>query len=175
MKHHYTMVLRSHIDLARAHFPEGVSGSNIDMLARAPFWEEDLDYEHGTGHGIGYYLNVHEPPASIFWSTARKSCTIPLKEGMLLSDEPGIYIEGKYGIRIENDVMVVNGEKNVYGQFMHFEPMTLCPYDLRPVIREELNAAQIRYINDYHRIVKERLMPCLDAETVQWLEEATKL
>ncbi|MBP5330628.1 MAG: aminopeptidase P family protein, partial [Lachnospiraceae bacterium] len=175
MKHHYTMVLRAHIDLARAHFPEGVSGSNLDMLSRAPFWAEDLDYEHGTGHGIGYFLNVHEPPASIFWSAARKSCTIPLKEGMLLSDEPGIYIEGEYGIRIENDVMVVKGNKNVYGQFMHFEPMTLCPYDLRPVIREELNDDQIRFINEYHAVVKEKLMPYLDKDTAAWLENATKL
>ena len=173
MCHHYTMVLRAHIDLAMAHFPEGVSGSNLDMLARAPFWAEDLDYEHGTGHGIGYFLNVHEPPASIFWSTARKSCTTPLKEGMLLSDEPGIYIEGQYGIRIENDLMVMKGNKNVFGQFMHFEPMTLCPYDLRPVIFEELTEAQIRFIDNYHSIVKERLMPHLDPECAKWLEEIT--
>ena len=174
MRHHYTTVLRAHIDLAMAHFPEGVTGSTLDMLARTPFWAEDLDYEHGTGHGIGFYLNVHEPPVSIFWSTQRKSCTTPLREGMLLSDEPGIYIEDQYGIRIENDVMVVKGNKNVFGQFLQFEPMTLCPYDLRPVIWEELNDAQIRFIDEYHAKVKEKLMPYLDDETAAWLEAATK-
>ncbi|MCR5324219.1 MAG: aminopeptidase P family protein [Lachnospiraceae bacterium] len=173
MRHHYTMVLKAHIDLAMAHFPEGVSGSTLDMLARAPFWAEEIDYEHGTGHGIGYFLNVHEPPASIFWSTQRKSCTTPLKEGMLLSDEPGIYIEGQYGIRTENDLMVMKGNKNVYGQFMYFEPMTLCPYDLRPVNFDELTVAQMRFIDDYHAIVKERLIPLLDDDCIEWLVKAT--
>ncbi len=174
MRQHYTLVLRAHIDLAMAHFPEGVTGSNLDMLARAPFWAEGLDYEHGTGHGIGYYLNVHEPPVSIFWSTQRKSCTSPLREGMLLSDEPGIYIEDQYGIRIENDLMVKKGNKNVFGQFLHFEPMTLCPYDLRPVIWEELTSAQIRFIDEYHRTVCERLLPHLDEADAEWLKNAVK-
>ena len=174
MKHHYTLVLRAHIDLARARFIEGATGANLDIFARAPFWEEGLEYEHGTGHGIGFFLNVHEPPASIFWNTARKSASTPLREGMLLSDEPGIYIENNYGIRIENDVLVRKGVKNDHGQFMYFEPMTLCPIDLRPVIFEELTPAQIRFLDDYHRIVLEKLKPHLDKDDAEWLENAIK-
>ena len=174
MRHHYTMVLRAHIALAKVRFHEGVSGANLDILARIPFWNEGLDYEHGTGHGIGYFLNVHEGPASIHWNTSRSSTRTALAEGMVLSDEPGIYIAGKYGIRIENDLLVKKDETTEYGQFMSFEPLTLCPIDLRPVNFDEMSADETEFLDRYHATVVKRLSPYLDAADRKWLEDAVK-
>ncbi|MBR5968152.1 MAG: M24 family metallopeptidase, partial [Lachnospiraceae bacterium] len=144
MKHHYTMVLRGHLNLAAAIFKEGCSGANLDILARAPFWDEYEDYNHGTGHGIGFFLNVHEGPQSFHWNSGRRSTLTKLEEGMVITDEPGIYIEGKYGVRIENDLLCVKDKKSEYGQFMRFETLTLCPIDLRPVNFEELTAKELK-------------------------------
>ncbi|MCR5683896.1 MAG: aminopeptidase P family protein [Lachnospiraceae bacterium] len=174
MRHHYTMVLRAHVNLARVRFHEGVSGSNLDILARIPFWEEGLDYEHGTGHGIGYYLNVHEGPASIHWNTVRQSTRTALAEGMVLSDEPGIYIAGEYGIRIENDLLVRKDIETEYGRFMNFEELTLCPIDLRPVNFNEMTEEEIDFLDKYHSMVVERLSPYLNESDRAWLENAVR-
>ena len=175
MRHHYTMVLRANLNLASARFVEGTSGANLDILARAPFWDEGLDYNHGTGHGVGFFLNVHEGPQSFHWNTKRKSSLTALKEGMVITDEPGIYIEGQYGIRIENDLLCLKDYKNEYAQFMCFEPLTLCPIDLRPVNFDEMNAKEIRALAKYHEMVCEQLLPYLNPDEAMWLKDATRI
>lgn len=173
MKHHYTMVLRGNLNLSRAIFPEGCTGANLDILARQPFWDEHLDYNHGTGHGVGFFLNVHEGPHSLNWFPGRKSTSIPLKEGMVVTDEPGIYIEGAYGIRIENDLLCRRDIKTDHGQFMHWDILTLCPIDLRPVLVNEMTDSEITALNNYHARVRELLTPYLDHEETEWLKKAT--
>ena len=175
MKHHYTMVLRGHLNLAAAIFKEGCSGANLDILARAPFWDEYEDYNHGTGHGIGFFLNVHEGPQSFHWNSGRRSTLTKLEEGMVITDEPGIYIEGKYGVRIENDLLCVKDKKSEYGQFMRFETLTLCPIDLRPVNFEELTAKELKTLKAYHELVVEKLSPHLEAADKEWLLKAVKM
>ena len=175
MKHHYTMVLRGHLNLAAAIFKEGCSGANLDILARAPFWDEYEDYNHGTGHGIGFFLNVHEGPQSFHWNSGRRSTLTKLEEGMVITDEPGIYIEGKYGVRIENDLLCVKDKKSEYGQFMRFETLTLCPIDLRPVNFEELTAKELKTLKTYHEMVVEKLSPHLEAADKEWLLKAVKI
>lgn len=175
MRHHYTMVLRANLNLAAARFIEGCSGSNLDILARAPFWDEGLDYNHGTGHGVGFFLNVHEGPQSFHWNTARKNTVTPLREGMVITDEPGIYIEGKYGIRIENDLLCLKDFKNSYAQFMKFEALTLCPIDLRPVNFNEMSDKEIALLNAYHSTVVSKLSPYLNADELSWLEDAVRI
>ncbi len=172
MKHHYTMVLRGHLDLEKAKFKEGCNGANLDILARAPFWDEAEDYNHGTGHGVGFFLNVHEGPQNFHWNTARRPSLTPLKEGMVITDEPGIYIEGKYGVRIENDLLCVKDTKNEYGQFMKFEALTLCPIDLRPVNFGEMTKAEIKCLDDYHDMVVKKLTPFLTADEAAWLKQS---
>lgn len=174
MKHHYTMVLRANLNLARIRFMKGCAGANLDILARAPFWEEGLNFNHGTGHGIGYFLNVHEGPQSFHYSLGRKSTSTPLEAGMVITDEPGIYIEGKYGIRIENDLLCREDITNEYGSFMSFEVLTLCPIDLRPVNTDELTAAEKKELNRYHAQVYSKLSPYLNADETEWLRKATK-
>ncbi len=175
MKHHYTMVLRGHLSLAAAVFKDGCSGANLDILARAPFWDEYEDYNHGTGHGIGFFLNVHEGPQSFHWNSGRRSTLTKLEEGMVITDEPGIYIEGKYGVRIENDLLCVKDKKTEYGQFMRFEALTLCPIDLRPVNFEELTAKELKTLKAYHELVVEKLSPHLEAADREWLLNAVKM
>lgn len=174
MKHHYTKVLRANLALSAARFKEGCCGANLDILARAPFWDECEDYNHGTGHGVGYFLNVHEGPQSFHYNSARKSTLTPLKEGMVITDEPGIYIEGKYGIRIENDLLCHKYRKTEYGQFMNFEVLTLCPIDLRPVNFDEMTPGEIGILRSYHDYVVEKLSPMLSDSDREWLKNAVK-
>lgn len=174
MKHHYTMVLKANLRLSAVIFPEGVCGANLDVIARQPFWNEHVDYNHGTGHGVGYFLNVHEGPHNMNWHSTRPATLTPFREGMVVTDEPGIYIEGKYGIRIENDLLCVKDIKNEYGSFMRFDVLTLCPIDLRPVNVDELDASDKKILNDYHSEVREKLLPYLDGDDREWLINATR-
>ena len=172
MKTNFTRVLRSNMHLANARFLYGCSGVNLDVLARQPLWEANLDYKHGTGHGVGHVLNVHEGPNGFHWG--RKAYVYPLEEGMITTDEPGIYIEGQYGIRLENELICRKGEKNEYGQFMYFEPITFVPMDLDAVDASQLNETEKKYLNDYHKAVYEKVAPFLSEEEAEWLKEYTR-
>lgn len=172
MKSDYTRVLRANLHLANARFLYGCTGVHLDVLARQPLWEAGLDYKHGTGHGVGHILNVHEGPNGISWG--RKENVYPLEEGMITTDEPGLYIEGAYGIRLENELVCHKGEKNAFGQFMYFEPITFVPMDLDAVDTEQLNETEKRYLNDYHKAVYEKVAPLLSEEEAQWLREYTR-
>ena len=172
MKTNFTRVLRSNMHLANAKFLYGCSGVNLDVLARQPLWEANLDYKHGTGHGVGHILNVHEGPNGFHWG--RKAYVYPLEEGMITTDEPGIYIEGQYGIRLENELICRKGEKNEYGQFMYFEPITFVPMDLDAVDASQLNETEKKYLNDYHKAVYEKVAPFLSEEEAEWLKEYTR-
>lgn len=171
MRRHFTLVLKGHIALARAHFPEGTTGAQIDVLARQPLWNEGLDFAHGTGHGVGCYLSVHEEAASI--SPRGKEA---LKAGMLLSNEPGYYREGAYGIRTENLVFVRGGDvcRETGAKMLGFETVTLAPYDRSLIVPEMLEAEDRRWLDDYHATVYEKLLPLLDAQTAEWLREQTR-
>ena len=164
----YTLVLKGHIQIELAKFPSGVSGTQLDILAREAMWREGLNYLHGTGHGVGSYLNVHEGPHQIRmeWKPA------PFVSGMTVTDEPGIYLAGRCGVRIENTLLVVPYKETEFGQFLQFEPLTLCPIDKRPVIRERLTQEEIDWLNGYHQTVFDRLSPHLDADEVEWLRQA---
>ena len=172
MKTNFTRVLRSNMHLANARFLYGCSGVNLDVLARQPLWEANLDYKHGTGHGVGHVLNVHEGPNGFHWG--RKAYVYPLEEGMITTDEPGIYIEGEYGIRLENELICRKGEKNEYGQFMYFEPITFVPMDLDAVDPSGLNETEKKYLNDYHKAVYEKVAPHLTEEEAKWLKTYTR-
>ena len=172
MKTNFTRVLRSNMHLANARFLYGCSGVNLDVLARQPLWEANLDYKHGTGHGVGHVLNVHEGPNGFHWG--RKAYEYPLEEGMITTDEPGIYIEGQYGIRLENELICCKGEKNEYGQFMYFEPITFVPMDLDAVDASQLNETEKKYLNDYHKAVYEKVSPLLTEEEAEWLKTYTR-
>ena len=174
-KKHFALVLRSMLRLANAKFLYGCRGLNIDILARGPLWDEGLDYKHGTGHGVGYLLNVHEGPNGFRWKVVPErvdSCVY--EEGMITSDEPGIYIEGSHGIRTENLIVCRKGEKNEYGQFMYFETLTCAPIDLDAIDPDLLNADERRMLNDYHRFVYDTLSPLMDAEEREWLAKYTR-
>lgn len=169
-RHDYTLVLKGHLALARAQFPDGVCGVNLDVLARLPLWQEGMTYWHGTGHGVGHFLGCHEGPHSI----RTEQNPTPLRPGMVVSNEPGLYKAGQYGIRIENLILVVNAaESEGFGRFYKFETLTLCPYDLRLIDREMLTAEEIGQINDYHRMVRERLNPLLNDAEREWLAART--
>ena len=172
MKSDFTRVLRSNLNLANARFLHGCSGINLDVLARQPLWEANLDYKHGTGHGVGHVLNVHEGPNGFHWG--RKGYAATLEEGMVTSDEPGIYIEGAYGIRLENEIVCRKGEKNEYGQFMYFENLTFVPFDLDAVDASQMNETEKRYLNEYHKAVYEKIAPHLTVEEAEWLKEYTR-
>ena len=172
MKHHYTLVLRAHLQLMGAVFKKGTTGASLDMLARKPFWDEGLDYNHGTGHGVGYLLNVHEGPQNINYHGAGGK--VPLEPGMIVSDEPGIYLEGKYGIRLENLVLCVEKETNAYGTFYGFEPLTMCPFEREAILPEELSEEERALLNRYHQTVFEKISPYLCENGASWLREATK-
>lgn len=175
-KEHFTLVLQGHIRLAMAKFQYGCSGANLDVLARGPLWERGLDFNHGTGHGVGYLLNVHEGPQNMNWRMAangRRGNTTPLEEGMLTSDEPGLYLEGKYGIRTENLILCRKAEKNAYGQFMEFENVTWVPYEREAILPEMLTKAELTWLNNYHKKVYEIVAPMLGEAERAWLEEVT--
>jgi len=172
MKANFTRVLRSNLHLANAKFMYGCSGANLDILARQPLWEVNLDYKHGTGHGVGHILNVHEGPNGFHWG--RKSYTTSLEEGMITTDEPGFYLEGAYGIRLENELICRKGEKNEYGQFMYFENLTYVPFDLDAVDANQMNETEKRYLNEYHKLVYDKVSPLLTKEEAEWLKDYTK-
>ena len=170
-KHDYTLVLKGHLAIARAQFPVGTRGSQLDALARIYQWEEGVTYLHGTGHGVGYFLGVHEGPQNIRLNENPTT----LKSGMITSDEPGIYKAGKYGIRTENLVLTVPGaHSDEFGDFLKFETLTLCPYDTRLIDMSMLSAQEVAQVNAYHKTVRERLTPYLNEEEAAWLADKTK-
>ena len=164
----YTLVLKGHIQIELCKFPSGASGTQIDILARAAMWREGLNYLHGTGHGVGTYLNVHEGPHQfrMEWKPA------PLVEGMTITDEPGIYLAGRCGARTENTLLITAYKETEFGKFLQFEPLTLCPIDKRPIVREMMTQEEIDWLNEYHQTVYDRLSPHLDSDEVEWLREA---
>lgn len=172
-KEHYTAVLKGHLDLGAAHFKQGCTGVNLDYLARAPLWELGLDYNHGTGHGVGYLLNVHEGPNAVRSREANGTVGAVLEEGMIISNEPGLYLEHQYGIRIENLILCRKAEKTEYGQFMRFETLTMVPYDRDAILPELLSERQRGLLDQYHRQVYDTLEKHLDDEERRWLAEAT--
>lgn len=172
-KRAYTLVLKGHLRLGAAKFLEGVCGQNLDVLARQPLWEEGLDYNHGTGHGVGYLLSVHEGPQNFRWRMNDGVHCVPLEEGMVLSNEPGLYLAGQFGIRHENLVLVRKGEKTDYGQFMYLEPLTMVPFDKDAIEVSLMSPREIALLNDYHTRVYEALSPYFTGEALAWLGEAT--
>lgn len=174
-KLHFTTVLRSNLNLAAAKFLCGCSGLNLDILSRGPLWELGIDYKCGTGHGIGYLLNVHEGPNGFRWKVVpERNDSSPLEEGMITTDEPGVYLEGEYGIRTENELICRKGEKNEYGQFMYFENITYAPIDLDAVDPNAMSAEEKKRLNDYHRMVFEKISPYMNDDERQWLKEYTR-
>lgn len=174
-KKHYTAVLRGMLALSDAKFLYGCRGVNLDILARGPLWQLGLDYRCGTGHGVGYLLNVHEAPNGFRWRIVpERNDSCILEEGMVTTNEPGVYVEGSHGIRIENELVCKKGEKNEYGQFMCFDTLTLTPIDLDAVLPEEMTATEKRSLNVYHKRVYETLLPYLNEEEGMWLREATR-
>ena len=173
IKEHFTLVAMCNLRLANATFLQGCVGMNLDILARKALWERGLDYKCGTGHGVGYLLNIHEAPTSLRWRY-RAGDTHKFEEGMILTDEPGVYIEGSHGIRLENELLVCMGEQNEYGQFMYFEPITYIPFDLDGIVPEVMNSDDIKYLNEYHKLVFEKVSPYLDEEETEWLRKYTR-
>ena len=170
-KHDFTLVLKGHLALQRAKFPVGTTGCQLDVLARLPLWQEAMTYGHGTGHGVGHFLGCHEGPMSIRTNLV----DVKLLPGMILSNEPGLYKTGEYGIRTENLLLVIEGEKTEdFGDFLAFEPLTIFPYDLQLIDRTMLNEEEVAQINDYHRMVRERITPLLNADEAAWLADKTK-
>ena len=170
----YTLVLRGHLQLAAAKFLYGVRGINLDILARQPLWEYGMDYQHGTGHGVGYLLNVHEAPNSFRWRTGNNSIdSTILEEGMITSNEPGLYIENEFGIRLENLILCKKAEKNVYGQFMEFENLTLVPFEKSAIDKRYMSDRDVELLNKYHEKVYESISPYLPENEVEWLKEVT--
>ena len=175
MKADFTRVARANLNLMYARFLYGCSGMNLDILAREPFWEAGLDFKHGTGHGVGHVLNVHEGPNGFRWRRSPdRSEHAVLEEGMITSDEPGIYLEGKYGIRLENEILCRKGEKNEYGQFMYFEILTFVPFDLECIDPGQMDRSELRRLNDFNAQVYSKVAPYLEPEEAAWLKEATR-
>jgi Xaa-Pro aminopeptidase len=170
LRDHFTRVLKGHIAIARAVFPKGVSGAQLDSFARRSLWEAGLDFDHGTGHGVGAYLSVHEGPQRI-----SKLGTTPLEPGMILSNEPGYYRAGEYGIRLEN--LVIVEKRDIAGaerEMLGFETMTLAPFDLNCVEPKLLTEEEAAWLDAYHARVRKTLSPLVDAKTRKWLREATR-
>ena len=172
-KHHYTLVLRGHLHLAAARFLYGCTGVALDYACRAPLWDEALDYNHGTGHGVGYLLNVHEGPNSFRYRIVPDHNAV-MEEGMITSNEPGLYLEGKYGIRIENMIVCRKDVKNEYGQFMAFDNLTYIPYEPEAVLPEEMTEKERALYNDYMAQVYEKISPYLSEEEKVWLKNETR-
>ena len=164
----YTLVLKGHIQVELCKFPSGASGTQLDILAREAMWREGLNYLHGTGHGVGSYLNVHEGPHQLRmeWKPA------PLVEGMTVTDEPGIYLAGKFGVRIENTLLITPYKETEFGKFLQFESLTLCPIDKSPIIKEMLLDEEVEWLNGYHQRVLDMLSPYLSEDEAEWLREA---
>ena len=170
-KHDFTLVLKGHLALQRAKFPVGTTGCQLDVLARLPLWQEAMTYGHGTGHGVGHFLGCHEGPQSIRTNLV----DVKLLPGMVMSNEPGLYKTGEYGIRTENLLLVVEAEKTEdFGNFLTFEPLTLFPYDLQLIDRTMLTDKEVAQINDYHRMVRERITPLLNADEAAWLADKAR-
>ncbi|MGE6390852.1 aminopeptidase P family protein [Psychrobacter pacificensis] len=175
-KRDFTTVLKAHIALARAHFPDGIASPLIDAICRAPLWQAQMDYGHGTGHGVGYFLNVHEGPQVIAYSASTPK-ERAMKVGMISSNEPGLYREGKWGIRIENLVVntpVPSPTETEFGQFLHFETITYCPIDTRLIEPSLLDQTEIDWLNDYHSQVYAELNDRVEGAALEWLTERTK-
>ena len=175
MKKMYTAVLKGHLNLAASVFKEGCSGVAIDYNARQPLWDLGLDYNHGTGHGVGYLLSVHEPPNAIRYRILPDNQFNPVfKEGMITSNEPGVYLEGEFGIRIENLVLCEKKEKNQWGTFLCFKPLTLVPYDRELISFEDMSDKEIELLDNYHKMVYEMISPYLTLEEKIWLRDTVK-
>lgn len=170
----YTTVLRSMLNLAGTQFPYGCRGEHLDVLARRPLWEQGLDYRHGTGHGVGFLLNVHEGPNRFAYNTDPEKPSCVLEPGMVTTDEPGYYEDGAFGIRIENDLLCVSGPETAYGRFLAFEPLTLCPIDTEAVDPSLMSRREISLLNQYHALVWEQLSGLLPEKERAWLQEATR-
>lgn len=170
MKHVYTLVLKAHIQLELVKFPDGASGTQLDAVGRECMWREGYNFLHGTGHGVGSYLCVHEGPHQI----RMERMPTPLRAGMTLTDEPGLYLAGKFGVRIENTVLISDYLSTEFGKFLQIEPLTLCPIDTTPIDVDMLLPEEIDWLNDYHQLVYEKLSPFLNEEEKIWLENATK-
>lgn len=169
-RHIYTLVLKGHIQLELCKFPIGAAGTQMDILARMAMWREGLNYLHGTGHGVGQYLSVHEGPHQfrMEWMPA------PFLPGMTVTDEPGIYLPGKFGVRIENTLLIVPYIKTEFGEFLQFESLTLCPIDTSLINLDMMLPEEIDWLNNYHDMVYEKLSPYLTEDEKEWLREATK-
>ena len=175
LKKHFTAVARGMMNLARARFLYGCKGYNLDILAREPMWSIDIDYKCGTGHGVGYLLNIHEGPSGFRWYIVpSKHETHTLEEGMVITDEPGIYMDGSHGIRLENELIVRKGVENEFGQFMYFDSVTYAPIDLDAIDTEDLNRDEKLYLNSYHKLVYEKLEGFLSDEERVWLKSYTR-
>ncbi len=172
-KDHFTLVAVSNLNLADARFLYGSTGMNLDYVAREPFWRRGLNFNHGTGHGVGYLGNIHEPPQRFNWKYSQSAAAV-LEKNMVITDEPGIYIENSHGIRTENELLVCEGEKNEYGQFMYFEPITYVPIDLDAINPELMTDREIQLLNDYHKQVFEQISPYLDEDEKAWLRIYTR-
>lgn len=170
VKEHFTLVLKGMLSLSMVKFMYGITGTNLDILARRPVWSRGIDYKCGTGHGVGFLLNVHEGPHSIRWQYNPQV----LEAGMTVTNEPGVYIQGSHGIRLENELIVRNAEKTDFGQFMIFETMTYAPLDLDGVVTELLNEEEKEFLNNYHQMVFEKISPFLSEEEKKWLKEYTR-
>lgn len=170
----FTRVLMGHLNISGAKFVHGVTGANLDYLAREPLWEVGLDFNHGTGHGVGYILSVHEGPQRIHWHIKNGETPVAFEEGMVISNEPGLYIPGAFGIRHENLLLCVEAEETEYGRFMQFENLTCVPFDLEGIDVSMMTERQIHLLNAYHARVYELLAPHMTEEEAKWLEEATR-
>ena len=166
----YTLVLKGNIQLAMLKFPDGASGTQLDALARMDMWREGMNYLHGTGHGVGSYLNVHEGPHQIRmqWKPS------PLRANMIVTDEPGLYLEGRFGVRIENTMIILPYKETEFGRFLQMESLTLCPIDTEPIILDMMRPEEIEWLNEYHKRVREELLPLLEDEDREWLKEKTR-
>lgn len=170
----FTLVLKGHLNLAAAKFKYGICGENLDYLARHPLWEHGLDFNHSTGHGVGYLLSVHEGPQRINWNVYANPKRYILEEGMIISNEPGYYLEDNFGIRHENLVLVRKGKKNSYGQFMYLESLTMVPFDRDAIDTALLNSAELEWLNAYHKKVFDTISPYLNGDELEWLKKATE-
>ncbi len=173
-KIHYTLVLKGVLRLMNTIFLEGTCGAQLDVIAREPIWKELLDFRHGTGHGIGAFLNVHEGPQRISFSTKSKETLTPFEPGMVTSDEPGIYIENSHGIRLENEILCIEVSNNEWGRFLGFETLTLVPFEREAIIKDMLNSDEIKWLNEYHNNVYNRISPLLNSKEAQWLSESCR-
>ena len=173
MKEHFTLTAISNLALANAKFLYGSTGRVLDILSRKPFWDRNLNFNHGTGHGVGYLLNIHEGPAGFRWLHRDHESEI-IHEGMVITDEPGIYIEGSHGVRLENELLACKGTKNEYGQFMYFETITLIPFDLDAINPDIMTAEDKKMLNDYHKDVYDKISPYLEGEELEFLKKYTR-